>query len=80
MTRTDGYIPLVWAWDEETSAEGRAGGGGGGGGGAVNVWRKFDGEKFGRNNGDVAPVPFEAAAAAAAAEKYEDRSSEGRNC
>lgn len=69
---------MVWPWGEQTSVEGI--GGGGGGGGAVSVWRKFDGEKFGRNNGDVAPVPFEAAAATAAAEKYEDRSSEGRNC
>ena len=45
----------------------------------MSDWRKFDGEKSGRNNDDVGPELFEAAAAAAA-EKYADRSNDGRNC
>jgi hypothetical protein len=51
-----------------------------GGGGAVSVWRNVDGEKLVRNKDDVAPAPFDAAVAAAAAEKYDERSRGGRNC
>lgn len=51
--------------------------GGNGGGSAVNDWRKFDGEKSGRNSDDAVALLFEAAAAA---EKYAARSNEGRNC
>ena len=42
----------------------------------VKDCKKFDGEKFGRNNDDAGFELLEAAAA----EKYADRSSDGRNC
>ena len=43
----------------------------------VNDCKKLDEEKFGRNKDDVELVPLEGTAAA---EKYADKSNDGRNC
>ena len=62
-------IPFVIECDE-ASAVGGGAGKGGGGGGCTNVLelvrdcRKFEGEKLGRNSGDVGPAPLEVDAVA----------------